>query len=80
MAPEYSQRGQLSTKVDVYSFGLLAIEVVCGKLISCKPEDGELENMLDWVRKHNLHILADKLFGFHFQMFTVLLVIIYNLL
>lgn len=31
MAPEYVVRGKLTEKVDVYGFGVLVIEVVCGK-------------------------------------------------
>ncbi|KAF3655261.1 Cysteine-rich receptor-like protein kinase 3 [Capsicum annuum] len=31
MAPEYIVRGKLTEKADVYSFGVLVIEVVCGK-------------------------------------------------
>ncbi|XP_022750558.1 cysteine-rich receptor-like protein kinase 42 [Durio zibethinus] len=31
MAPEYLVRGQLTEKADVYSFGVLVIEIVCGK-------------------------------------------------
>ena len=31
MAPEYLLRGQLTEKADVYAFGVLAIEIVCGK-------------------------------------------------
>ncbi|KAF5450267.1 hypothetical protein F2P56_030633 [Juglans regia] len=31
MAPEYVVRGKLTEKADVYSFGVLVIEVVCGK-------------------------------------------------
>ncbi|XP_022739591.1 cysteine-rich receptor-like protein kinase 42 [Durio zibethinus] len=31
MAPEYLVRGQLTEKVDVYSFGVLVLEIVCGK-------------------------------------------------
>lgn len=30
MAPEYMVRGKLTEKVDVYSFGVLVIEVVLG--------------------------------------------------
>ncbi|CAM8965329.1 unnamed protein product [Rhodiola kirilowii] len=31
MAPEYLVRGQLTEKADVYSFGVLLIEIVCGR-------------------------------------------------
>jgi hypothetical protein len=31
MAPEYVVRGKLTEKADVYSFGVLVIEVVSGK-------------------------------------------------
>ncbi|KAE8720113.1 DNA helicase [Hibiscus syriacus] len=31
MAPEYLVRGQLTEKADVYSFGVLVLEIVCGK-------------------------------------------------
>ncbi|KAK8607263.1 hypothetical protein V6N13_053005 [Hibiscus sabdariffa] len=31
MAPEYLVRGQLTEKADVYSFGVLVLELVCGK-------------------------------------------------
>ena len=31
MAPEYVVRGRLSEKADVYSFGVLVVEIVSGK-------------------------------------------------
>lgn len=31
MAPEYLVRGQLTEKADVYSFGVLVFEIVCGR-------------------------------------------------
>lgn len=31
MAPEYLAHGQLTEKVDVYSFGVLVLEIVTGK-------------------------------------------------
>ncbi|KAL7161692.1 hypothetical protein ACSBR2_042213 [Camellia fascicularis] len=31
MAPEYLLRGQLTEKADVYAFGVLALEIACGK-------------------------------------------------
>jgi serine/threonine protein kinase len=31
MAPEYLVRGQLTEKTDVYAFGVLALEIACGR-------------------------------------------------
>ncbi|KAK7330506.1 hypothetical protein VNO77_24701 [Canavalia gladiata] len=31
MAPEYLKKGQITEKADVYAFGVLVIEIVCGK-------------------------------------------------
>lgn len=31
MAPEYAMRGYLTEKADVYSFGIVAMEIVSGK-------------------------------------------------
>lgn len=42
MAPEYLVRGQLSEKADVYSFGVLVLEIVCGKKNSSFTTAGSL--------------------------------------
>jgi serine/threonine protein kinase len=39
MAPEYLVRGQLTEKADVYSFGVLVLEIVCGRRNSSFTED-----------------------------------------
>ncbi|XP_026433853.1 cysteine-rich receptor-like protein kinase 3 [Papaver somniferum] len=39
MAPEYVVCGKLTEKADVYSFGLLVIEVVCGRRRNSFSED-----------------------------------------
>jgi serine/threonine protein kinase len=31
MAPEYAIHGQLSEKVDIYSFGVVVLEIICGR-------------------------------------------------
>lgn len=31
MSPEYAMMGVISTKIDVYSFGVLLLEIVSGK-------------------------------------------------
>ncbi|KAF3966355.1 hypothetical protein CMV_009527 [Castanea mollissima] len=39
MAPEYLVRGQLTEKVDVFSFGVLVLEIVCGRRNNSFIED-----------------------------------------
>lgn len=49
MPPEYAMRGQLSMKDDVYSFGVLLLEIISGR----KNTDYNLSpemNSLGWVR------------------------------
>lgn len=50
MAPEYAQTGMLNDKSDIYSFGILIMEIVSGR----KPVDynrppGEV-NLVEWVK------------------------------
>jgi serine/threonine protein kinase len=49
MAPEYASRGQLSEKVDVFSFGVLLLEIVSGRK---NIEPNLIEDqayLLEWV-------------------------------
>nr|XP_017244525.1 PREDICTED: putative serine/threonine-protein kinase isoform X1 [Daucus carota subsp. sativus] len=51
LAPEYAIRGQLTRKADIYSFGVLLLEIVCGR---CNKNDrlpGEDKYLLEraWV-------------------------------
>ena len=39
MSPEYINRGKLTDKADVFSFGILMIEVVTGRINHCQPEN-----------------------------------------
>jgi len=49
MAPEYALWGHLTYKADVYSFGVLALEIVSGKNNNnYLPDDGST-CLLDWV-------------------------------
>ncbi|KAG2710910.1 hypothetical protein I3760_04G051800 [Carya illinoinensis] len=49
--PEYVQSGRVTTKSDVYAFGMILLEVLCAR----KPLDRERENihLSDWARKCN---------------------------
>ncbi|XP_010247772.1 PREDICTED: probable leucine-rich repeat receptor-like serine/threonine-protein kinase At3g14840 [Nelumbo nucifera] len=49
MAPEYAMRGYLTDKADVYSFGIVALEIVSGKSnTSFRPKEERIY-LLDWA-------------------------------
>eukprot|EP01018_Ginkgo_biloba_P036600 Gb_13105 [translate_table: standard] len=49
MAPEYAMRGQLSVKADVYSFGVLLLEIVSGRKNTDYTLPLEAQNILEWT-------------------------------
>lgn len=52
MAPEYYYRGEVSTKSDIFSLGILIIEIVTGLKIDSNTEDISSNNLIDNVRKN----------------------------
>jgi len=49
MAPEYAMHGYLTDKADVYSFGIVAFEIVRGSSNTIhRPKEGTM-CLLDWV-------------------------------
>jgi len=49
MAPEYIKHGEFSVKSDVFSFGVIILEIVCGRR-NTKIRDGDnIEDLLDTV-------------------------------
>lgn len=59
MAPEYLMHGSLSTKADVFSFGVLVLELVSGqKNSSFAPPIGfDAQNLLEWVSNLKFFLL-----------------------
>ncbi|WRX28283.1 Protein kinase domain - like 10 [Theobroma cacao] len=55
MAPEYAMHGRLSDKADVYSFGIVALEIVSGRCNTKSRSKEESFYLLDWA-----HILKEK--------------------
>ncbi|XP_068641163.1 probable leucine-rich repeat receptor-like serine/threonine-protein kinase At3g14840 [Aristolochia californica] len=49
MAPEYAMRGYLTDKADVYSFGIVALEIVSGKSNTNYRPKEDCVYLLDWV-------------------------------
>ncbi|XP_043704024.1 putative cysteine-rich receptor-like protein kinase 43 [Telopea speciosissima] len=52
MAPEYLANGQLSEKIDVYSFGILVLEIVSGIMNSKFKQDESLDTLVTIAWKH----------------------------
>ncbi|XP_047310088.1 probable LRR receptor-like serine/threonine-protein kinase RFK1 isoform X2 [Impatiens glandulifera] len=72
MAPEYALWGHLSYKADVYSFGVLLLEIVSGKNNNnFMPDDGNFVCLLDWAchleQKGTLTKLVDERVGWNFD-------------
>ncbi|XP_028758203.1 probable LRR receptor-like serine/threonine-protein kinase At1g56130 [Neltuma alba] len=49
LAPEYAMRGHLTEKADVFSFGVLALEIVSGRPNANSNLEGEKIYLLEWA-------------------------------
>lgn len=49
MAPEYIARGRLNEKVDVYSFGVLVMEIITGVKNNKHQSEETFETIVAWV-------------------------------
>ncbi|XVF27791.1 hypothetical protein REPUB_Repub14bG0139400 [Reevesia pubescens] len=52
MAPEYAMHGQFSVKTDVYSFGVLVLEIVAGRRNNCFHDRENIEDLLSYAWKN----------------------------
>uniref|UniRef100_K4A6Z2 Protein kinase domain-containing protein n=1 Tax=Setaria italica TaxID=4555 RepID=K4A6Z2_SETIT len=63
-APEYAIHGQLSEKVDTYSFGVVVLEILSGRKSNDTKLEPETQYLLEWAWKlyesENLLALVDK--------------------
>ena len=50
MAPEYAMHGYLTDKADVYSFGIVALEIVSGSSNTIDRPMEDCFSLLDWVK------------------------------
>ncbi|CAK9169900.1 unnamed protein product [Ilex paraguariensis] len=51
MAPEYAMHGQFSVKSDVFSFGVLVLEIISGKKNNCFQHGENVEDLLSYAWK-----------------------------
>ncbi|XP_038689934.1 putative receptor-like protein kinase At4g00960 [Tripterygium wilfordii] len=49
MAPEYARNGHVSVKSDVFSFGVLVLEIICGQKNTCFSIGNEAEHLLTYA-------------------------------
>ncbi|XP_048129591.1 probable leucine-rich repeat receptor-like serine/threonine-protein kinase At3g14840 [Rhodamnia argentea] len=79
MAPEYAMHGYLTDKADIYSFGVVALEVVSGRSNSSSRKKEECFYLLDWAHflneRGNLIDIVDRRLVSHFDKEEVLTVI-----
>lgn len=65
LAPEYALGGQLTKKADVYSFGVLVLEIVSGRSSAKENWEGTEKFLLEWVSwffHHHTHSLILPVF------------------
>ncbi|CAL5382128.1 unnamed protein product [Camellia sinensis] len=70
LAPEYAMRGHLTEKVDVFSFGVVALEIVSGRLNSDSSLEQEKIYLLEWAWhlheiNHEVKLVDANLSEFH---------------
>lgn len=49
MAPEYAMHGNFSVKSNVYSFGVLTLEIMSGQRNNCFHNGDNVEDLLNYV-------------------------------
>lgn len=55
MAPEYISQGRISEKIDVYSFGVLVLEILSSKRNNKRKSENLIANVSIITFKYNLH-------------------------
>ncbi|KAI3792576.1 hypothetical protein L2E82_06459 [Cichorium intybus] len=56
--PEYYQSFKCSTKGDVYSYGVVLLELLTGKQLTDSPDFGD-NNLVGWVKQHRKTKISD---------------------
>ncbi len=70
MSPEYATLGQLSTKVDVYSFGILLLEIISGRKAILQNATNNMY-LVEWVRTFDYLVLNPFIYIFYFYFYFI---------
>ncbi|XXG49068.1 hypothetical protein AAC387_Pa02g3347 [Persea americana] len=49
LAPEYISSGRTSKESDIYSFGIVALEIACGRKMVKRNEDESRISLVEWI-------------------------------
>ncbi|KAM3341036.1 putative serine/threonine-protein kinase PBL7 [Capsicum galapagoense] len=70
IAPEYARTGELSLKSDIYSFGVVLLEIFTGKRAIENSTDGEECNLVEWanplIKDEKFSEMADPMLQGHY--------------
>ncbi|CAL5365016.1 unnamed protein product [Camellia sinensis] len=55
LAPEYAVTGRVTTKVDVFSFGVILMELIAGRKALDESQPEESMHLVTWFRRMNLN-------------------------
>ncbi|KAI9083481.1 hypothetical protein K1719_034423 [Acacia pycnantha] len=79
MAPEYAMHGYLTKKADVYSFGIVTLEIISGKTNTTQKSKEECFYLRDWAHQlkdgNRLMDLVDPKLGEDFNREEIMVVI-----
>lgn len=69
MAPEYIMAGRISEKTDVFSFGVLVLEIISGRRNTSFYSDELSLGLLGYVCYYPIISLSNSLLSYDFEFF-----------